>query len=227
MIKDNQHDNAPEAIEELEQALTTTENFLETNQKTLTIGFIAILVIVAMIFGFIHLYQNPREKAAAEEMFVSVANFEKDSFQLALNGDAEYLGLIDIIEEYSGTPQANRAYYYAGVALLNSGEFESAKEYLSNFSSDDIILAPIAEGAIGDAECELGNREAAISQYLKAAKVSDNNMTAPIYLMKAANLYELDGNKEKALEIYSQIKENYKKSIEARNIDKYIGRVSN
>ena len=44
----------------------------------------------------------------------------KDSlYNLALNGGEGKFGMLDIIEEYSGTPAANLASYYAGTGYLN------------------------------------------------------------------------------------------------------------
>jgi tetratricopeptide (TPR) repeat protein len=71
---------------------------------------------------------------------------------------------------------------------------------------------------------ELDNKEEAAKYYKKAAEVSENDFTSPIYLMKAAQAFELLGNYKEALAIYKEIKEDYKASAEGRVIDKYITR---
>ena len=45
-------------------------------------------------------------------------------------------------------------------------------------------------------------------------------------LLNAGRNYEADGNLSKALSLYQKIKDKYPQSAEARDIDKYIGRVS-
>ena len=41
--------------------------------------------------------------------------------------------MLDIIHEYSGTPAANLANYYAGMAYLNIKDYQNAVKYLGNF----------------------------------------------------------------------------------------------
>lgn len=211
-------------FQEVEGALTKTEQFIEDNQKSISIVLIVIAAIVAGYFAYMKFYVKPLENEAASQMFVAEQYFEKDSFNLAINGDGNYLGLIDIIDEYGVTKSANLAYYYAGVSYLHLGKYQEAIDYLKKFDSDDHIIAPIAIGDIGDAYSELGNNEEAISYYLKAADKDNNNFTAPIYLMKAAKAYEATGDYENSLDIYNNIKDNYPKTKQARFIEKYITR---
>jgi TolA-binding protein len=89
-----------------------------------------------------------------------------------------------------------------------------------------VILGPVAQGAIGDAYLEMGEQEKALSQYDKAIAMSDNEMTTPIFLMKAGNLLETMGQQDKALKLYTQVKEKYPETNEGRMVDKFIARAS-
>jgi TolA-binding protein len=71
---------------------------------------------------------------------------------------------------------------------------------------------------------ELDNADAAINYYLKAANASDNEFTSPIFLMKAGWTYEVLEEYSDAVKVYKQIKEEFPKSNEAREMDKYIAR---
>lgn len=55
--------------------------------------------------------------------------------------------------------------------------------------------------------------------------MNDNELTSPIYMMKAANLLESMDELEDALALYKEIKQKYPDSTEGRNIEKYISRV--
>lgn len=127
-------------------------------------------------------------------MWMAEQYFAKDSFNLALNGDGNYLGFLDIIEEYSITKSANLANYYTGISYLHLGQYENAIEYLKQFESNDKMIAPIAYGAIGDAYVELENTDEALVFYKKAVTSSENDFTAPIYLMKIGLVQEKMGN---------------------------------
>ncbi len=150
---------------------------------------------------------------------------EKDSFELAINGDGNYDGFLDIIDNYGVTKSANRAKYYTGISYLHLGQYEDAIDYLKSFKTEDLLLAPVAEGAQGDALVELGETDAALKQYKKAYSISDNELTTPIYMMKAAGLLETMDELEEALSLYEKIKENYPTSAEGTNVDKYIARI--
>ena len=218
------HEQASEGIEAVESALSRSEQFIEDNQKIITTVVVIIIAIVGIYLGYKKFYLAPLEDEAQSQMFVAAQYFERDSFNLALNGDVNYPGFLGIIDDYSATKAANLANYYAGISYLHLGQFENAIEYLESFSANDKMLKPISMGAIGDAYMELENKEDAVSFYLKAASASVNEFTTPIYLMKAGQAYELMGDYKNALKTYNQIKEKHKKSAEGRVIEKYITR---
>jgi tetratricopeptide (TPR) repeat protein len=130
------------------------------------------------------------------------------------------------IDVYGGTNTANLAEYYAGISYLRLGDSEAAIEHLDNFSSDDEILAPIAQGAIGDAFSELGQNDEALEYYIKAAELRTNDFTTPVYLMKAANAAYSLGKKDKALSLYKRIQNEFASTREGQNIGKYIARIT-
>ena len=211
-------------FETIEETLSKSEQFIEQNQKILSYIVIGILAIVAGYMGVKKYYVLPHQQEAQAQMFGAVNYFERDSFNLALNGDGSFLGFYDIIDEYSGTPAANLAHYYAGIANLRLGNFEKAIEELSAFSSDDLIVSTMALGAIGDAYSELGDNEEAASYYAKAVENNPNDFTTPIFAFKAGLMYEILGDWETALSYYKKIETEYPKSKEAREIQKYITR---
>ena len=61
-------------------------------------------------------------------MYAIRSYYEKDSFNLAINGDGTNPGFLDIIEDYSATPAGNLANYYVGVSYLHLGQYEDALE---------------------------------------------------------------------------------------------------
>ena len=221
----NKDTREQDSFSEVESTLTKTEQIIEDNQKILVIVVGVIVAIVVAYLGFTKLYIQPRELDAQEQMFMAEQYFEKDSFNLAINGDGNYLGFLDIIEDYGMTDAGNLSNYYTGISYLKLGEYEAALDYLNEFDTDDLLLVPVTEGAKGDAYLELGESDKALSAYKNAYEASENEFTTPIYMMKAANLLEEEGNLDDALEIYQTIKEEYPTSNEGRSVAKYIARV--
>ena len=215
-----------ENLQEVENALTSAERFFEANSKIITMIFGAVVVVALLFLATHRFYSLPREAKAKEQIFTAEQYFEKDSFKLALNGDGNFPGFLDVINDYGSTKAGKLARYYAGIANLHLGKYKEAIEYLEDFKTDDMLLGPIALGATGDAYSELGNREKAVKLYIKAAELNPNAFTSPVYYLKAGIIYEALGTKDKALEAYKAIKEKYAESEQGRTIDKYIARLS-
>jgi len=224
MSKKEKEYTAETSMENVEHALSKTEQFIEDNQKILTIIIFAIIVIVGGYWGVKKLYFIPQANKAQEEMFFAQNYFEKDSFKLALNGDGMNSGFLDIVGEYGITKPGKLAKYYVGISYLRLGNFQEAIDYLSDFSCDDELLNATAKGALGDAYLETNDIDAAISNYKNATDI-DNEVIAATYLLKLGLAYESQKDYNNALDAFSVIKSEYKSSIEGRNIDKYITRV--
>ncbi|PCH96182.1 MAG: hypothetical protein COB85_03790 [Bacteroidetes bacterium] len=213
-----------ETIVDVVEVYSKTERYIEENQKSLSIIIIAIVCIVGGFFAYKKLYVGPLEIEAQSQMFVAEKYFRTDSLNKAINGDGNYLGFLDIIDEYSVTPSGNLANYYLGICYLRLGDYQGAIEYLSAYDSDDEMVSSIATGAIGDAYMELGETENALDYYLQAANKKRNDFTSPIYLMKAAMAYEELQKFEKAVGIYKDIKDNFSDTKEGLEVEKYLSR---
>jgi len=213
-----------ESLENVESALTKTEQFIEDNQKLISMAAIALIVIVGGYWAYQKLYMEPLQEEAEETIFHAQQHFQADSFNVALNGDGMNAGFLEIMDTYGSTKTGELAEYYAGVCYLKTGEYESAIDLLTDFSTDEPFLKATARGVAGDAYMEAGDSENAMEWYKKAVEV-ENDMVTPHYLFKLGLLYEEEGQQEQAIEAYTRIKENFENSYEAREIDKYITRV--
>lgn len=216
-----------EQFAQVEQALGKTEQYIEDNQKSITIIIGAIIGIIVLFKAYQNFYIKPLEEEAQIEIYMAELYFQKDSFNLALNGDGQYAGFLDVADEYSSTNAGELANYYAGLCYLHIGDYQNAIEYLENFSSNDMILSSLALGCAGDAYMELGDIDNAMDAYEDAVSNSNNEFTAPRYMMKLAMIHELNNDYTEALEIYQAIKRDFKTSLEGSGIEKYISRAEN
>ncbi len=217
-------DITEERIVAVEEALSSSEQFIEKNQKILTYIVGGIIVIILVFFGYKKYVMTPKEKAAEVAIFNAQYYFDQDSIDLALNGDGINAGFLEIIDDYGSTKEGNLAKYYAGICYFNKGEYETAIDYLNKFSASDQVLSSMALGAIGDSYMQLGDANKAADYYMKAAQKNTNDFVTPAFLVKAAWSYEVMGNWQKALDTYERIKKEFPKTKEARDMDKYIAR---
>lgn len=207
----------PEAIA---KKLEGIESWAERNPKQL---YVILGVLVLAIGGYLgyRYYLNNRNTLAQEEMFQAQHYFEADSLALALNGDGNNLGFIQIIDEYSGTKAANLAHFYAGASYLKQKQYETAILFLEDFSSDDILIQARAYSLIGDAHMELEQYADAATYYMRAANHEPNKYFSPGYLMRAALAYEKLGDTAKAIAAYDRIINSYWESQEVQNAQKF------
>lgn len=213
-----------DGFEHLEDALTSSEQFIEKNQKMIVNVIVALMIIIGVYFGYQKFISEPKAVEASNQIFGAQNYFAKDSFNLALNGDGNILGFIEIADKYSSTPSGNLANYYAGLSYLYTGEYENAIKYLKKFSSDDLLMNNMAIANIGDAYMQLGDYKKASEHYTKAAATKTNEFSTPIFLMKSGMAAEKAGDFKSALNSYEQIEREYPNSPEARDIEKYIER---
>jgi tetratricopeptide (TPR) repeat protein len=217
-------DENPSTISSVEETLTRTEQYLEENYKTLLIGLAAIVLLVGL--GWLaKIYLNKRNDEAQSQMFQAEKYLEIDSLKLALNGDGNYLGFLDIAKDYKFTNSGNLARYCAGICYLHLGNYNEAIDFLNKYSKKDKVIGSLAIGATGDAYVELGNVEKGVSKYIEAADYAKNSFNSPIFLMKAAEIYESTGKYQEALNLYERIQNKYPESTEGTTIEKNIARV--
>ena len=214
----------PQTISNVEQTLTRTEQFLEENYKRLLIGLGVVVVLVGLVW-LGKLYLNKRNDEAQSQMYQAERYLEMDSLYLALNGDGNYLGFLDISKDYKFTNAGNLAIYSAGICYLHLGDYEEAIDFLNKYSKKDKVLGSIAIGATGDAYVELGELDKGVTKYIEAADFAENSFNTPLFLMKAGEIYELNGNYTEALKVYERIENEYPESTEGTTIEKYIARV--
>jgi len=230
--KIEQQSTTAEVFNTLDERASKTEDWAIKNQKYIFVVVGVVAVIILGKLGFDKFIAEPKASEAMNEMYTAQKYFdqavngtEKDSlYTLALNGGEGKFGMVDIVNEYGGTPAGNLARYYAGMAYLNLKDYPNAIAYLEDFKSDDIMLGAIAKGGIGDAFAQLNQPENALEYYEKAIAFSDNEFTTPMYLLKAGNIAMSIGKNEKALKYFKRIKDEFSTSTEATNIDVFIGK---
>ena len=210
-----------ERLGNVEEALSSTEQWIENNQKTLWIILIAVLVVAFAIYG-VNRYNKKRDEKASTEIFKAQQYLESEQYENALNGDGNNPGFLDIVSDYGSTKTGKLAAYSAGICYMKQGNYEEAINYLKKYNNKDQILAAMALGCIGDCYMELDDIQNAASYYAKAAAKNANEFTSPMFLMKEGMTYEMLGEYNKAINAYQTLKKDFPNSNEAFEIGKYI-----
>ena len=210
-----------------------TEQFWSKYSKPLSIGLVAIVVLVAGYFIYRNMVTEPSEKKAEEAVFKAEDYFRMDSLDKALNGDGASMGLLKVISRFSGSEAANRAQLMAGSIYLQKGDYKNAIKHLEEFKSGIPQMNAKATSLIADAYAEMGvannnngDKQKAADLYKKAAGIFEkDDMTAGECLFRAGYLYEGMGKNAEAIEAYKQIKEKHPNSDRMLEVDKYLARL--
>ena len=206
------------------EAVSKSELFFQKYGKIVYGCVAAVLLIALAILAYNRFILQPRKEKAQAEMFKAEQKFAQGNFELALNGDDNTMGFEEIIDTY-GSKAGEAVYLYAGASALQIGEFDKAISFFKKYDGEDKILLSRAQAGIGDAYVGLEDYKSALAAYEKAAATVSSNMYAAGYLLKAGQVAEEMGNKDKALDFYKKIKDQYPESAEASDIDKYITRI--
>ncbi len=199
MSKEHKKATAEKGFENIGEALSSSEHFIEKNQKTILWALLAIVAVVGGIIAFNYMYKNPRNEKAQAAIFKGERFFQNQE-----------------------TKTANLARAYAGISYSRLGNNEKALKYLNEFKGSDLLITPAIEGAIGDVYMNMGNTDKAISHFNNAAKEANDEMLSPIYYNKAGFAYLSAKNYAKAIETFRMIKEKYINSPQGQEADKYI-----
>lgn len=204
---------------------------LFNRHRSVIIGaFVAVFLIIGGLYYYFIGYKYPMEKEAQVKVYKAQAQFEQDSIEVAVKGDANrgITGFTEVIEDYGGTVAANNTHYQVGVAMIKKGQFEDAIKFLSKYSSKDPITQAMAYGLIGDAYSSLDQAdvEQALNQYEKAANHTRNPAVASLFLKKAALWCEEQKDTAKATNFYKRIQTEYPDLAERMEIEKDLIRLT-
>lgn len=224
--KNHQQHQAPEAA--IQEAIGKTEGFIERNSKTLGAIVVAIAVVVCGYFGWKYLYIQPRAEKATAAMFVAEQQFAASEWQLALEGDGKNAGFLEITDSYGSTPVGNLARHYAGICYLKMDKPDEALDMLSKYKTVKGAPAKLVNsqnfGLRGDIYVQKEQYKEALEMFRKAVDASSNQLITPYYLKKAGLVAEKLGDKASAIAFYQRIADEFAMSMEARDIEKNIGK---
>ena len=205
------------------EILSKSERFIETYKNHIIIGVIAIIIAAVAILGIRHAYYLPKEREAQTAIFPGENYFANQEWETALNGNGvNYLGFLEIANEYSITKTGKLANAYAGICHYQLGNKEEAMKFLKKFNPNDHIVSPSITGLVGDCYVESGNVKEGANLFVKAAEKANSVIISPIYLKKAATAYMSLKDYDAAIKTYKTIKAKYPASTEGQSIDKYI-----
>jgi tetratricopeptide (TPR) repeat protein len=220
-------DNQVQEVVDVNQNTQSVVGFWERNKKIILGVLVALIVVIGGWLLYKSMVVGPKEEKAAEAMFKAEEYFRNDSLAVALNGDGQNKGFLNVIKNFDGTKAANLAHFYAGVIYLKTHDFNNSVKHLNEFHTNSKQIQMVAYGRLGDAYSELGKKDEAVDFYKKAGKEFEaDQFNSSEFLFRAGYLLESMGKNKEAIDIYKEIKEKDPKTEKGFSIDKYIYRLT-
>lgn len=188
--------------------------------RTATIAIGAVLLLVIGYFGYRQFIFKPANEKSKEAFYEGLNYAVNDSTDKAIEV------LEPVVKKFDGKIGGEDAQFILGRQYMEKGNFKKAIETLEGVNVSDTYVKIFSVGLIGDCYSEMKNYPKAMDYYLEAAEMDDNEKTAPMYMFKAAQVAEQTKDLEKAHELYTRIKNEFKQYGDQKQIDKYIARVN-
>ena len=186
---------------------------------TMIVG--GLIVLVLAYFAYRQFMWKPANEKSKDAYWAGLNYAAKDSTDLAIDE------LKVQVKKYDGKIGGEVSQFVLARQLMNAGEFENAIKELNDVDVEDTYVQVMAIGLKADAYSELENYVEAAKLYKEAASINANELTTPMYLMKAGLCLEEINNFEKATDCYKEIKIDYPTFASQKQIEKYIARTEN
>ncbi len=112
---------------------------------------------------------------------------------------------LDIAKDYKFTKAGNLARYSAGICYLHLGNFRKPLIFSKNIPKRIKLSDPWLWAQLVMLMLNWVTLIKVSSKYIEAADYAENSFNTPLFLMKAAELYELAENYADALKLYERI----------------------
>ncbi|RJP17524.1 MAG: tetratricopeptide repeat protein [Candidatus Abyssobacteria bacterium SURF_5] len=173
-------------------------DFIVRRRLELAIGIFALLALFAL--GY---YRHIRANRLASEASLALYRAE------GLKDNEKEQGLLNVSEDYAGTPAAVLAKYQRANFLYNQRKYEEARREFFNFAKNhpNHPAAPAALEAAGYSLESLGLWAEAINEYERVKKKYPSHPAATRARYRLGLCHERMGNVQDAIEAYESVSE--------------------
>lgn len=211
--EENEFGEFEEEFEELGDE-ELTEKAKIKRYGSITLGVVAAIVAIFIGFNYWQESQEAKVEEANMKLQKVLPSLAQGNYEMALEGGTDpntgiqIDGLKQIANTYSSIEIGKTASFYAGKALLESGDSQSAINYFQDAigSSSDIIKVGAYAGIAKAYELE-ENWASAAENYEKAGASLNYTVKKSKYFCFAGMAYEKAGNNQKSEEVYRKVLE--------------------
>jgi predicted negative regulator of RcsB-dependent stress response len=176
--------------------------WLETNKKTLILGF-----VVAVVVGFgiaAYRYSAHQKEVAANDALLKLKTALSGADIAPAPDAAAYL---KVAEQFAGTSAAERALLLAGTSLFSESKYAEAQAQFGRFLRDHAQSPFAVTAAYGTAAAleAQGKRDEALAAYQNLSVRYPNSSVLDDAKLAIARIYESKNQPEQAYRLYEEL----------------------
>jgi tetratricopeptide (TPR) repeat protein len=213
-----------------EDKLVTTfyksQEFIDEHKQKFILGIGALAVIILAVVWYSN-KQTEDNLLASAQLFQIIPVYEQGQYQKAIDGEpgTQLVGLKNIAENYGNTENGELAKIYLAHSYYALGDYENALEAYSDWSGDSKLHQSTALAGMAASYEMMGKYSEAAENYEKAAKVFKIDSQSADFLLNAGINYIKSGDKNNAKNVLELVKNEYKTTTAAREVEKYLAQL--
>ncbi len=181
--------------------------FTVLHKERVIAGTIAVFVI---LFAIVWYQSSSNKKMEEGDVVLTNANAAFFSGQY----DTAIASYNNIIENYAGTPAADKSYFFLATAYYYSQKYDDAEKFFKEYikRGKDPFFKTSAMMGLGAIKEQKGDFKGAIEEYQKTVQKYPQSALAPYIYVSIGRCYEHLNDAKKAMESYQYVKEHYPES---------------
>jgi tetratricopeptide (TPR) repeat protein len=213
-----------------EDKLVTTfyksQEFNDENKQKFILAIGALAVIILAVVWYSN-KQTEDNLLASAQLFQIIPIYEQGQYQKAIDGEpgTQLVGLKNIVENYGNTNNGELAKIYLAHSYYALGEYENALQYYSDYSGGSELHKSTALAGMAASYEMMEKYSDAAENYEKAAKLIKIDSQSADFLINAGINYIKSGDKSSAKNVLEIVKNDYKTTTAAREVEKYLAQL--
>ena len=203
-----------------------SQEFIDEHKQKFILGVGALAVIILAVVWYSN-KQTEDNLLASAQLFQIISVYEQGQYQKAIDGEpgTQLVGLKNIVENYGSTNNGELAKIYLAHSYYALGEYENALQNYSDYSGDSELHRSTALAGMAASYEMMEKYSDAAEYYEKAAELININSQSADFLINAGINYIKSGDKSSAKNVLELVKNDYKTTTAAREVEKYLAQL--
>lgn len=198
--------------DEITTSLQTFTELLVARKKEITMGLIAVAVVVIVVFGWS--YYSSRRNADAQAQLSQAIHIFNDTINIKSDKERYEKTIAEAQkthDQYPSLPAGSIALYYVALSQEGLGDTPKAIENLQKVAEgDDATIKAVAQFALGEIHKKHGDTQKAIDTYKKLYDTGGYSQAAVAF--ELGKLYEENKQVDQAKEFYQKVVSDFPES---------------